>query len=144
LYSYSDSVWKADKSLRDIAADVSLTASVLSELGSLLQSDSSEKLVSVTALATADQTVSGCKQVFEEIDDSVVKLLGEDGPQKGKGKESGMSVWNRMKWPLIEPKIRLLQSNLERLKSTLLLMLHVITYARTLSGEYVHKSGSLN
>jgi hypothetical protein len=157
LYAYSDTAFKADRSVRTIAADVSLTASVLSELGTLLQTDSADHLISVTALDTTGRTVKGCKECFEEIDEAIGKLLGEGKPRKkdenenenekrrgansgansGARQPSGMSVWKRMKWPLMEPHMRLLQSNLDRLKSTLLLMLNVITYARKLSGEYV-------
>jgi hypothetical protein len=136
LYAFSDSVLKADKSVRVIADDVALTSQVLSELGILLRTDSAERLVSLSALETADKTVKGCQECFQELNEAVEKLLGKD---KGKERDlsGGMSVWNRIKWPLLEPKMRLLQANLERLKSTLLLMLQVITYARILSGEYV-------
>jgi STAND-like protein len=139
LYTYSDAALTADRSVRTIANDISLTASVLSELGTLLEHDNADKLVSTRALETAGQTVTGCKEVFEEIDDAVGKMLGGAKRKEWKGKEpsaGGMSVWARMKWPLMEPRMRVLQANLERLKSTLLLMLNVITYARKLSSEY--------
>ena len=43
----------------------------------------------------------------------------------------------RLKWPYLQPKLLLLQSNLDRLKSTMLLMLNVITYARQVSSKSV-------
>jgi hypothetical protein len=140
LYAFSDSALKADHSVRVIADDVSITSSVLGELGVLLRTDSSDRLVSVTALETADRTVKGCQDCFQELNEAVEKILGKDKSRaKGKEKEKSgsISVWNRMKWPLVEPKMKLLQANLDRLKSTLTLMIHVLTYARKLSGEYV-------
>jgi hypothetical protein len=37
----------------------------------------------------------------------------------------------------LQPKIKLAQSNLESIKSTLLLMLNVVSYARNVAQEYV-------
>jgi hypothetical protein len=48
------------------------------------------------------------------------------------GKISGgkfMKITERFRYPFLEPHIELMRHNLERLKSTLLLMLNVIIYA---------------
>lgn len=145
LYTYSDTAFKADKSLRRIATDVSLTSSALSELGNLLGEDSTDRLVSDSALRTAEHTIESYREVFEEINDAVSKMLpsnrlGKDVLTSPNGstssrKDSGISLWSRMKWPIVEPSMRLLQAHLDRLKSTLLLMLHVITYGRKLFSE---------
>jgi hypothetical protein len=115
LYAFSSSALKAEQSIRVIADNVSLTSSVLGELGFLLRTDSADRLVSVSALETTDRTVKGCEECFEELDGAVGKLFTK-GKGKGNENEIGMSVWNRLKWPLIEPRMRLLQANLERLK----------------------------
>ena len=47
-----------------------------------------------------------------------------------------MVLLERAKWSYLQPKLQLLRSNLDRLKSTLLLMLNVITYARQVAGRY--------
>jgi hypothetical protein len=148
LYTYSNSAFKADKSLQRIATDISLTSSALSELSNLLGEDSTDRLVSDSALKTAEQTVASCKEVFEEINDAVVKMIPGSRPvgqqrdmlkcldaSTSQRDGSGMGLWSRLKWPIKEPSMRLLQAHLDRLKSTLLLMLHVITYGRKLFSE---------
>lgn len=47
-------------------------------------------------------------------------------------------VMERLKWPFLKGRIEFPRSNLERLKSTLVLMLNVITYARQVSEKYVN------
>jgi hypothetical protein len=129
LYTYAETVFNADKSLKEIARDVSLTSSVLNELGEYLKKDKEENISSTTALKTADDTVSGINGVFEEINAALNKYL------KTKDGKSTVSALGRFKFPLGEGKIKLLQSNMERLKSTLMLMLQVLTYARKLESE---------
>ena len=46
-------------------------------------------------------------------------------------------VMERLKWPYLQPKLHLLQSNLDKLKSTILLMLNVIAYARQVAAKSV-------
>ena len=168
LYTYSDTVFRADSDVKAIAQDISLTASVLNELGTLLNQDSRDRLVSPTALETAESTVQSCRVVFDEVADALAKAMGSRGsstigkgnsgskdplaaaqqnsnsnhdnynnkaPRGSSGRVKVTATWQRLKWPLVEPKMRLLQSNLERLKTTLLLMLNVITYAMKLSTE---------
>ena len=43
----------------------------------------------------------------------------------------------RLKWGYLQPKLELLRTNLDRLKSTLLLMLNVIAYAKQVSEKCV-------
>ena len=66
-------------------------------------------------------------------------LSGQDGFRgAGGGKKSkATALLERIKWGYLQPKLQLLRSNLDRLKSTLLLMLNVITYARQVTGKSV-------
>jgi hypothetical protein len=127
LYTYSETAFRADRSVKEIAQDVSLTASVLRELGTLLEQDRKDNICSNNALTTANETVDSCKAVFDEINGALDKAMS------GKTKMGGIQ---RLKWPLLEPKMKLLQGNLERLKGTLLLILNVVTYARKIKAEY--------
>jgi hypothetical protein len=128
LYTYSETAFRADRSVKEIAQDVSLTSSVLGELGTLLEQDRKENICSANALKTASETVIGCKEVFDEINEALEKAVK---------KNSKMSGMQRLRWPLMEPKMKLLQGNLDRLKGTLLLILNVVTYARKIAAEYV-------
>ena len=51
------------------------------------------------------------------------------------GKVPALSPLERMKYPFLQPKMELLGANLERLKSTLVLLLNVLSYARDLKTE---------
>ncbi|KAF1983333.1 hypothetical protein K402DRAFT_177475 [Aulographum hederae CBS 113979] len=143
LYTYAETAFNADKALVDVARDVSLTSSVLGELGSILdiqesgEGDGNEKrkrknALSPTALKSAGEAVEGCRKVFGEIEGVVGAMIGGNG--KGNGAKTGktvkMGMAKRLRWPLKEPRIRLLLGNLERLKTTLLLILNVLLYAR--------------
>lgn len=60
-------------------------------------------------------------------------LKPNDGIKAARAKKMLERLWS----PYIQSKVLLLRSNLERLKSTLLLMLNVITYARPMSEKWV-------
>jgi hypothetical protein len=63
-----------------------------------------------------------CKTVFKDLNDIIRKYV-----------ESGkMKLRDRLKWPFIEKRVTLLRVNLDRLKSTLMLMLEVLKYARSI------------
>lgn len=143
LYTFGEIVATADKSVISISKDVSLTSSVLKELGSLLENDAESRIFSKNAVQTADTVVKECLEVFQEMESILVKKLpslsGQDDICGGGGgkKSKAATLLERMKWGYLQPKLQLLRSNLDRLKSTLLLMLNVITYARQVAGKSV-------
>ncbi len=146
LYTFGEIVSTADKSVISISKDVSLTSSVLKELGSLLENDAESHIFSKNAVQTADTVVKECLEVFQEMESILVKKLpslsGQDGIRGGGGgkKSKATVLLERMKWGYLQPKLQLLRSNLDRLKSTLLLMLNVITYARQVAGKSVSRN----
>lgn len=120
LYSFAETVSSADKDIKRVAKDVSLTSAVLTELGQNLKDDNQKGVASDNAITTAEEVVHECSELFAEINAALDKASG-----KGTGKFS----FGKLKWPFLQPKMELLRSNLERLKSTLILMLHVLAYA---------------
>lgn len=137
LFTVSHTVYKAEQSIKDISNDVSLTSSVLKELGDTLKRDEESRLVSEQAVKAAEQTVKECLKVFKELEDTLsgsMAKLGLDGAG-GKIKKSAATM-ERLKWPFMQPKMQLLRSNLDRLKASLSLMLNVLIYARSLSERY--------
>jgi hypothetical protein len=77
----------------------------------------------IPSLALADE----CKTAFEELEIAVGKYI-----------ESGkLKLKDRLKWPFVEKRVTLLRVNLDRLKSTLMLMLEVLKYARSIA-KYKH------
>jgi len=124
LYCYTETVINADKNIREIARDLSITSSVVTELGMLLGQDDQSQFHS-EALVTARDAVRSCEEVFKEIQRELDKSLDFDS--KGK---TPMTHLRRLKWPLVQPKLNVLQLRLERLKNTLVLVLNVVSYAR--------------
>ncbi|KAF6241463.1 hypothetical protein HO173_000173 [Letharia columbiana] len=140
LYTFGEIVASADRSVISISKDVSLTSGVLKELGHILDKDKETGTFSENAVQTADGVVKECLEVFQEMENILVKKLPslERGRREGKGGERAKRatiMLERLKWGYLQPKLQLLRSNLDRLKSTLLLMLNVITYARQVSGK---------
>lgn len=141
LYTFGEIVASADRSVISISKDVSLTSGVLKELGQILAKDRETRTLSENAVQTADGIVKECLEVFQEMETILVKKLPSLG---GRGKEGrgervkrATAMLERLKWGYLQPKLQLLRSNLDRLKSTLLLMLNVITYAEQVSEKYV-------
>jgi hypothetical protein len=54
---------------------------------------------------------------------------------KDESGKSTMSVLRRFRWLLKEPKMKLLQGNMDRLKGALVLILNAVTCARKLAVE---------
>jgi len=134
LFTFGQTVYYAEKSVRDISTDVSLTSSVLKELGDTLKRDDEAKLISEQAVLAAEQTVKECLRVFKELDEALSSSMGKMGMlgSEGKKKSKGAMALEKLKWPFMQPKMELLRSNLERLKASLSLMLNVLIYARGL------------
>lgn len=135
LYKYSHAVASPDKAIERFAAlftlpllltsssissEVSLLSAVLQQLGSSLENDEYVKLCKAETLTTTMSIADECQASFKELDDVIRKYV-----------ESGrLRLVDRLKWPYVEKKVNLLRANLERLKSTLILMLEVLKYAR--------------
>ena len=132
LYTFGETVASADRSILTISKDVSLTSSVLQELGNVFDSDSG-RIRSDNATRTAKEVVRECSNVFREMDD----LLLKKAPHLKLGcrdkKARAERMLERLQWPAIKGKIELLNCNLEKMKSTLTLMLNVIIYAQLVS-----------
>ena len=135
LYTFGETVASADNSISAISKDVSLTSSVLRELGQTLEKDQQSRLCSQNALETADGIVKECFEIFQSMDKSLAKSMSRLGLQNGQRGAKTVAALERLKWPFLQPKMQLLRSNLERLKSTLLLMLNVLTYARQVADK---------
>ncbi|KAL8917193.1 MAG: hypothetical protein Q9208_008095 [Pyrenodesmia sp. 3 TL-2023] len=133
LYTFGEIIASADRTIISISKDISLTSSVLKELGHNLEKDKQAKICSENAIKTAEEVVQECLGVFEEIDRMLEKTVASTS-QSGTTKAKWTSAMvGRLRWPFLQPKMQLLRSNLDKLKATLLLMLNVITYGRQLS-----------
>ncbi len=139
LYTFAETASSADKSVKAIALEISLTSAVLEQLGDTLKQDAFAKICSPKAVQTTETIVKECSEVYTEIDAALQKSISSarKHPNPSKGQKMVVSLSERLKWPFLQPKMQLLSGNLERLKSTLLLMLNVLLYAKKISVEYV-------
>ena len=130
LFVFAETVANADKAVNSISKDVSLTSSVLKELANILQKDNGPQAYSNTAVASAVAVVRECSDVFQEVENILIEKLPKLSSRR-KDKTSRTTVaLERLKWPYLQPKINLLRSNLDRLKSSLLVILNVISLAK--------------
>jgi hypothetical protein len=136
LYTFSETVSSAGTDIKNIARDVSLTSSVLKELGTNLEQDDQTKLYSSSALQTAKEVVRECESVFIDLEKVMQKAMERTSKKASKPGKLTLSAFDKLTCPFLQPKTEVLRSNLERLKSTLVLMLNVLTYAKDLRAEY--------
>jgi hypothetical protein len=121
LFVFSRKIKKADKSIDSISQDIAATGAALQQLGNELAKDEHLRLCSQEAISTAQRLVDDCNKVFLELDNAL------DG---GISNNTLVQGWKqRLKYPFLEPQIELLRSNLERLKSSLVVMLNVLIFA---------------
>lgn len=130
LYTFAETVFHADKELKNVARDLSLTSSVIKELGTVLEQDQASRICSQNAIQTAKDTIQGCQDVSREIDAAMQRSLRSENKSK-----PSVPFLRRLIWPLKERRMELIRSNLEKLKSTLMLMLQVLQYAKMLNSE---------
>jgi hypothetical protein len=134
LFAFGEAVSRADKSIRTLSNEISLTSAVLKELGEILKVDEA-RYVSVRAINATEQTVAECHSIFEQLNKLLEKSRGSFGPEKTK--DDKLTKLDKLRWPFLQPKMDLLRSNLDRLKASLALMLQVLSYARDISDRSV-------
>lgn len=120
LYKYADSNRSAGQRLKDIAQDVKFTSHIVRELRSVF--DESRDIISKDAEKTAREVLDECQGIFDRMKEALDKCTGR-----------------RARWtfPFREETFELLRTNLDRLKSTLQLLMQVLTHAQQLSSSCV-------
>jgi hypothetical protein len=66
LFAFSEAVAAADRSVKSLSNEISLTSTVLRELSELLRSETNKKYVSSRAIEATEKTVQECFEVFNE------------------------------------------------------------------------------
>lgn len=123
LCTFYRTVKVANQSLQGLSSDVSLTCSILSELGKTLEQDDQARLCSEQAFCTAQDVLQECRAVFQQIENAIENYHQDDETNRlRRGARKITAVF-------LGPNLDVLKCNLERLKTTTLLMLHVIMYA---------------
>ncbi|CEJ54258.1 hypothetical protein PMG11_00577 [Penicillium brasilianum] len=114
----------ANKALRHLSKDVALTCNVLRQLGESLGQDDLACLYSPDAFETAQDVLRECEEVFQDLESAIEQHYPDPVSQSRIDK-----VARKFKFLLNESHLDTVAGNLERLKSTMLLMLNVVIYA---------------
>ncbi len=129
FYQFGQTVASADDSIVFISKDIDLTCSILKTLKHSLEKDREAHLYSENDINTAETIVKECSKIFEEMDGALLKKIKRIGLD-GSSSRFAIVALERLKWPFLRPKIMLLWSNLGKLKSSLHLLLGVLSHAR--------------
>lgn len=136
LYTYGQAVASADESIVFISKDISRTCSILKTVGYSLEKDREEHLHSHDAIGTAETIVKECLEIVQEMDGALLKKITRMGLD-GSSSRAAIVALERLRWPFLKPKMMLLWSHLDKLISSLHLMLNVFIYARQLVDRLV-------
>lgn len=139
LYTTGEAISSADRAIVTISKDISLTSTVLKELGHILgrDEDENDRICSDNLIQTAGNSVKECLEVFEELDKMILKNM-PNLSQGNKGTRATMAM-ERLKWPFIQPRIQLLKGSLDMLRANISLMLNVLIYAKHESERLVSR-----
>lgn len=130
LFSFYRELKGANESIQNLSSDVAITSAILRELGESLKEDEQAKLYSKTAFETLKDVLIQCEEVLEQI-------RGMTKYSDSSEKTRLQQITERFRQVLLEPSLDPLKANLKRLKSTMLLLLNVIMYARQIRSNNV-------
>jgi hypothetical protein len=126
LNKYASSAKDADGRIDAILYDVRLTTAVLGQFGEYLD-ENTQVSMSEEAKTITKNAVERCKTVFDEIHMLITgKKLSNQSNVAGTRVE--VNIRKRLAWPFVEPKLELWRSNLEKIKTTLQLLMSLLTW----------------
>ncbi|KAK4951728.1 hypothetical protein LTR10_009647 [Elasticomyces elasticus] len=133
LLQYIQDYVDANKHVKRIADEVRTTSWALQQLGVLLKEDDDLKLCKPEAISETEAALRGCRTAFDEVRDIVKDFL----PPNPGNTDYGIvvNIPKRWKWPLKKAKVQLLLAQLERLKTTLLLVFKVLSFANKVASR---------
>ena len=137
LVTLATQISTASDRVSAIGNDISLTSSVLRQLGDLMTQNITDRGISILNLDGLESTKTAaamCERIFLEIEKEVEKAseqLRRHKPRLGKmrAQKIELSTTEKAKWPLLQPRIDGLRADLRDAKSTLILLLQVATLA---------------
>ena len=131
LYQVGYKTASANHNINRIATNVSLFASMLKHVGSVL--DDAHSLHTPEAVEMVKQIVKECESNFQDITDIIVlardKSEGHKDPPLANGSKRRISMIARAKWYFEGPRAEYLLAQLEYLKSTLSVLLQTLNLA---------------
>jgi hypothetical protein len=136
LFRYAETFPHAERSIREIARDLSIISSTITQLGILLGQEIGTHPQKGSVLAAADETVTECHQVFTDMHKLLIGCLdARDESKEG----SVMAMFKRLKYPMVETRLNIMHLRLEGLKTTLTLVLSLVSYATKYEGKVTRR-----
>ena len=133
LYDIGYTISTAEDTIAFMAKDVSHTSHILKDLSRILEIAFEFNSCSEVAHTTATSLIAECQEVFEEIDKVIVIKPTRFGLNGSNVNLAVVKIERRLRWPFLQPKIKMLSQKLSKLTSRLHLMLNVMIYARQIS-----------
>ena len=133
LYRFTNSYHSTDQKIKDIVTTVSVTASILTELGNAIK-EHPDDLQKLNRWALFSDTIAGCKKDFEIIEVAIGAARKDgatvhDQQKAPKDDKTRANPWQKLKWAIGGEKVvEDLLSSLERSKSNLQLLLEASNY----------------
>ena len=149
LAIYVETAANADKRIRQISSEVNAVASALEQLQQIVdqdKADPSNAILSPRGVRDVENEREHCYDIFLQIT-KILKKAGNSSKRisDGNGTEVlTLSNLDHIKWPLLDNKIRKLQSNLESRKTTLFLLLQVAHLAHVRKRYDIEKAGCIH
>lgn len=136
LHTLGVLVTNADKTILSISKDVAHTSAVLKELGEIVAKDRpGSQIANTSAQETCDGVLKECNEVYKEMDGIMTHSFTNISSEGGITTAEASMLLERLRWPLLQPRLLLLRSNLNSLKTTLLLMLNILIIAWLIKDE---------
>jgi hypothetical protein len=131
LYTFAIAISSAEQDVTSIAGDIALTSNVLQSVGFFLKDKDTAAIASKNALQDAEGILKRCRSTFGEVQEII------DKTSKVRNGDRAVSKRAQFLWPLKGTRMELLQRCLEGLKTSLLLLLKVLQFARQQASGYV-------
>lgn len=123
LFAFYRQLNHANESVQLLSNEVALISAILRELGDTLTEEDSLKICSDESIRTLNRVLHQCRDVLEQIQRVTNNF---DTSSKNRVQK----VTTKFRVVLTDPTLDPMKANLERLKSTMLLLLNVIMFAR--------------
>lgn len=118
LNKYAGSAVDSKGRAQAIREDIELAVKVFETLETTISDNANRTMMNDDSQKLVKEHVVQCETIFSKIQ----KLLPQSDAKD-------IRTRDLIRWPLIEPKLELLRSNLEKVKTTLQLLMNVVIFA---------------
>ena len=137
LVTLATQISTASDRVSAIGNDISLTSSVLRQLGDLMTENIKDRGITILnpdGLENTKTAAAMCERIFSEMEKEVKKASEQlrsykPGLEKMRAQKIELSTTEKFKWPFLQPRLDSLRTDLRGAKSTLILLLQVANLA---------------